>query len=160
MKAVADSSVLIALSRIGQLRLLQCRFADGVLIPDAVWDEVVETGGDRPGVSEVRAASWIQRRRVKDQDYVRLLRADLDAGEAEAIALAREEGAEVILLDEKEARRTARRLGIQVLGTVGLLIWARREGLIPSLRELLQTLQEEGGFRLSREVCATRVVAQ
>ena len=153
MKAVVNSSVLIALSSIEQLRLLQYRFTGGVLIPDAVWDEVVETGGGRPGASEVQAASWIQRRRVKDRDYVRLLRAELDAGEAEAIALARENRAEVILLDEKEARRAARRLGMRVLGTVGLLIWAKREGLIPNLRELLQTLQEQGGFRLSQEIC-------
>ena len=159
MKAVVNSSVLITLSSIGQLRLLQHRFTGGVLIPDAVWDEVVETGSGRPGALEVQTASWIQRRRVRDQDYVKLLRTELDAGEAEAIALAREERAEVILLDEKEARRVARRLGMRVLGTVGLLIWARREGSLPNLRELLQTLQEQGGFRLSREICAAALHA-
>lgn len=153
MKAVANSSVLIALSGISQFSLLKQRFAEGILIPNAVWHEVVETGGSRPGVMEIQAAAWIRRRTVKDQDYVRLLCAELDAGEAEAIALARQEQADVVLLDEKEARRVARRLGMHVLGTVGLLIWAKREGLIPSLREELQALQEKGGFRLSQELC-------
>ncbi|MDH7486384.1 MAG: DUF3368 domain-containing protein [Anaerolineae bacterium] len=53
----------------------------------------------------------------------------------------------------KEARQTARRLGIYVLGTVGLLIWARRQGLISNLSEQLKALQEKGGFRLSQELC-------
>lgn len=152
MKVVANSSVLIALSAIGRLSLLLERFPDGLLIPDAVWREVVETGRGRPGAPEVREASWIQRRAVRDWDYVRLLCTELDAGEAEAIALARQEQADVVLLDEKEARRVARRLGMRVLGTVGLLIWARQQGLIQNLREELQTLQERGGFRLSQEI--------
>ncbi len=152
MKAVANSSVLIALSTMGWLSLLQQRFPDGVLIPDALWREVVETGRGRPGTVEVREARWIQRRAVQDRDTVQLLSTELDAGEAEAIALARQEQADVVLLDEKEARRVARRLGMRVLRTVGLLIWARKQGLIPNLREALQVLQEQGGFRLSREI--------
>lgn len=151
MKAVANSSVLIALSTIGRLSLLRERFPDGLLIPDAVWQEVVETGRGRPGALEVGGARWIQRHTVRDRDYVQLLCAALDTGEAEAIALARQEQADVVLLDEKEARQVARRLGMRVLGTVGLLIWARQQELIPSLREELQALQEQGGFWLGRE---------
>jgi predicted nucleic acid-binding protein len=51
---------------------------------------------------------------------------ELDEGEAEAIALCREQQAELVLLDEKDARRVVRRLGLAVLGTVGVLIWAKR----------------------------------
>ena len=119
MKAVSDSSVLIALSTIGQLSVLKHRFTEGILIPEAVWREVVEAGADRPGAREVRAAGWIQRRSVRDQVYVRFLCTELDTGEAEAIVLARQEQADVVLLDEKEARRVARRLEMRVLGTVG-----------------------------------------
>jgi predicted nucleic acid-binding protein len=153
MKAVANSSVLIALSGVRQLSLLQQRFPDDVLIPEAVWREVVESGGGRPGAKEVQTADWLQRCKVQDQDYVRLLCAELDTGEAEAIVLTRQEQADVVLLDEKEARRVAHRLGVDVLGTVGLLIWARRQDLIPSLSKQLKALQEEGGFRLSQELC-------
>jgi predicted nucleic acid-binding protein len=153
MKAVANSSVLIALSSIGQLSLLKRRFPDGVLVPEAVWREIVEFGGGRPGAKQVQAADWLQRCKARDQDYVRLLCAELDTGEAEAIVLTRQERGDVVLLDEKAARRVAHRLGMDVLGTVGLLIWAKRQGLFPSLRKQLQALQDEGGFRLSQELC-------
>ena len=89
---------------------------------------------------------------VTDRSFVSLLRAELDEGESEAIALARQEHLMVVLLDEKRARRVAQQLEIQVLGTVGLLLWARRVGLIPNLREQLDALQTRGGFRLSLAV--------
>lgn len=152
MKAVADSSIFIALSLIGQLALLPRRFPGGILVPPAVWREVVETGRGQRGAAEVATASWVAVRQVKDQGLVSLLRSELDEGEAEAIALAREEQVPVILLDEKDARRIARRLNLQVLGTVGLLIWAKRVGAMASLQEQLDTLRTLGKFRLSESV--------
>ena len=151
MKAVANSSVLIALSAIGQLELLAHRFPEGILIPQAVWREVVETGQGQPGAAQVESVSWITVSAVQDENLVSLLRMELDEGEAEAI-----------LLDEKDARRAARRLGLAVLGTVGVLIWARRAGFIGSLREQLRALQTQGGFRLSQSVYeeALRAVAE
>ncbi|MFN3929969.1 MAG: DUF3368 domain-containing protein, partial [Thermoflexus sp.] len=125
MKAVANSSVLIALSTIGQLALLPRRFSAGVLVPRAVWREVVETGKGQPGSAEIASAAWLIVREVQDTSLVSLLRAELDEGEAEAIALARQEQVSVILLDEKDARRVAQRLNLQVLGTAGILIWRR-----------------------------------
>lgn len=152
MNVVADSSVLIALSTIGQLKLLQQRFPGGILIPEAVWDEVVETGEGLPGAVEVESASWITVCEITDTRFFSLLHSDLDKGEAQAIVLSLEKAADVILLDEKDARQIAQRLGIAVLGTVGLLIWAKRQGLIPSLREQLDTLKTKRNFRLSRFV--------
>lgn len=118
MKAVANSSVLIALSTIGHLALLPRRFSAGVLVPRAVWREVVETGKGQPGSEEIASATWLIVREMQDTSLVSLLRAELDEGEAEAIALARQEQVSVILLDEKDARRVAQRLNLQVLGTV------------------------------------------
>ena len=57
--AVANSSVFIALSGIGQIELLFQRFPEGILIPQAVWHEVVEAGRGQPGSAEVESASWI-----------------------------------------------------------------------------------------------------
>jgi predicted nucleic acid-binding protein len=152
LKASTNSSVLIALSTIGQLVLLPRRFPEGVLVPQAVWREVVETGKGQPGSAEVASATWVVVREVKDRGLVSLLRAELDEGEAETIALAREEHVSLVLLDEKDARQVARRLNLQVLGTVGLLIWAKRVGLITSLREQLNNLRTLGRFRLSQSV--------
>jgi uncharacterized protein len=152
LKAVANSCVLIALSTIGQLDLLHRRVPDGVLIPRAVWHEVVETGVGQPGAAEVASAAWITTCRVQDEDLVSLLRAEVDEGEAEAIALCRESRLELILLDEKDARRPARRLNLAVLGTVGILIWAKRVELLGSLQQQLDVLRAHGRFLLSESV--------
>jgi len=147
---------------VGQLGVLPRRFPEGVLVPQAVWREVVETGKGQPGSAEVASASWVVVREVKDRGLVSLLCAKLDEGEAEAIALAREEQAPVVLLDEKDARQVARRLNLRVLGTVGLLIWAKRVGAIASLREQLDTLRTLGRFRLSQAVYdeALRIIGE
>ena len=152
MKAVANSSVLIALSVVGQLDLLHRRFPDGILVPRSVWREVVETGKGQAGSREVASSSWISVCDVKDQDLVAVLRMSLDEGEAEAIALCREQPVTLVLLDEKDARRAARRLGLSVLGTVGILIWAKRAGWVHSLQKQLDALQTQGKFRLSLSV--------
>lgn len=148
---MSNSSILIALSTIGQLSLLNHRFPDGILVPQAVWREVVETG-NRPGAQEVASALWVTVYEVTNKPLISLLRLELDEGEAEAIALSCEQPAETILLDEKNARRIAQRLSLVVLGTVGILIWAKRAGLIPNLKEQLDALQSQGKFRLSKLV--------
>lgn len=117
MKAVCNSSILISLRLIGQLELLHERFPAGILIPSAVWREVVEEGQGRHGAQQVAAASWIEVIDVADSGLVSVLRANLDEGEAEAIVLAREQQADVVLLDEKDARVMALKLGLSVLGT-------------------------------------------
>ena len=114
MKAVADASVFIALGRLGRLSLLPQRFPGGILVPEVVWQEVVEQGQGQPGAQEIASVSWVSVRRVKDRSLVSLLGVKLDSGEAEAIALSREEPVAVVLLDEKEGRQVAQRLGLTV----------------------------------------------
>ncbi|MBC5794502.1 MAG: DUF3368 domain-containing protein [Sphaerospermopsis sp.] len=149
MKAISNSSVLIALSSIGQLELIKQRFPDGVIIPQSVWKEVVETGTGRSGAEEVSRASWLSIFSVSNTSLVSLLRLELDQGESEAITLFIEQPAQAILLDEKNARRVAKRMNLPTLGTVGILIWAKQNGLISNLKEQLDALQTIGKFRLS-----------
>jgi hypothetical protein len=80
------------------------------------------------------------------------LTADLDRGESETLALAVELRADVVLLDEKEGRRMARRLGLRPFGVIGVLLAARQRGLVPALRPLLDSLRDRAGFRLSNAV--------
>jgi len=150
LRAVSNSSVLISLSIIGQLDLLHKRFPDGIFIPAAVWHEVVESAQGRSGAKQVAAARWIEVVSIADTDFVTMLQASLDTGEAEAIVLAREQNISIVLLDEKDARKVAKKLGLSVLGAVGILIWAKRAGIIANLRPQLDALQQQGGFRLSR----------
>lgn len=150
MKPVSNASVLIGLSSIGMLGLLYKRFPEGILIPSAVYREVVDQGKGRTGANEVAKSNWIEVRKVEDQKLVALLRAELDEGEAEAIALAHQTVARVILLDERDARYTAQRMNFRVLGTIGVLIWAKKVGEIETLAKYLEKLQSEGNFRFSK----------
>lgn len=153
MKVVSDSSVLIALSSIGYLTLIKERFPKGIAIPQAVWREVVVDGGEKKGALSVAKSDWISVITVKDDRTVSLLQAELDLGEAEAIALAKELDADVVLIDERDARRAARRMNLRVLGTVGLLMWAKKAGRITSISTVLDLLCTDGKFRLSSDLC-------
>lgn len=149
MKVICNSSVLIGLSGVDRLELLYRRFPEGVIVPDEVWNEVVETGYGRSGAEDVANAKWIRRRGIQNHALATALQASLDKGEAEVIALGEEIGADLLLLDEKSARSVAMRLQYPVLGTIGLLVWAKRRGLLSSLAAELSLLSQKGGFRVS-----------
>lgn len=151
MIVVSDASPLIALGRIGRLDLLQEIFGS-LLVPDAVWEEVVVSGMQKLGADAVEVATWISRQSVTDRDLVNLLRHDLGAGEAEAIVLARECNADFLLIDEKLGRSAAKSLGLNVVGLVGVLIEARERGLITDAGSLMDRLHNEAGFWISEEL--------
>lgn len=121
MIVVSNTSPLTNLAAVGQFELLE-RLYERLHIANGVWAELCSEGGHCPGRDEVSAAEWIQRHAVRNQDLVTALQRDLHQGEAETIALALEIAADLVLLDEKEARHLAQRLGLRVVGVVGLLI--------------------------------------
>jgi len=147
---ISNSSPLIHLSQIGRLDLLRKLFSR-LLIPPAVYREVVIEGQGRPGSREVMKASWIKVVEIKNEYLKRVLQLQLDEGEAEAIVLALEVDANLILLDDREARLQAKRLGLKVTGTLGILLRAKKHGLVKSLREELNRLKETG-FRVSKSL--------
>jgi len=153
-EAISDSSTLIHLAGIGRLELLKV-FYGKILITPAVWKEVVEEGRERPGAMEVREAhesGWVEVIAPGNTSVVRLLERELHEGEAEAIALAIERRHEVIFLDESEARRVANVYGLSKTGVIGILIRAKLEGKVASLREELDRLREEAGFWIGDEI--------
>jgi predicted nucleic acid-binding protein len=100
----------------------------------------------------VEGAGWVKRHTVTHQPLVTTLERDLDVGEAESIALALELKANLILLDEKEARHAAQRLGLKVMGVIGVLIFAHAQKEIKHVRPYLDSLRQEAGFYLSEEL--------
>ena len=143
--AVANAGPLIALAGIGELRVLPGLF-ERVLVPDAVMREVTEAGLERPGARAVREATFLERRAV-DPGPEPLLASELGPGEAAVIALAHRLGAEFALLDERRARRTAERAyGLRVRGSAGLLVAAKRAGLVAAVRPLLEAMIRNGYF--------------
>jgi len=153
MRVVSNSSALINLARIGKLTLLRELF--GVLIvPDAVWQEVVVEGAGQPGADEIGSADWIQRQAVMNMQLVQALEQDLDAGEAEAIALSVEIGAKLLLMDESLGRETAQHLGLRYIRLIGALVMAKRRGLISAVKPHLDMLRDIAGFRVDAALYA------
>lgn len=138
--AVADSSCLIGLSRIDRVGLLLSCF-DRVIVPPEVSEEV---GLLAQGIEIVP---------VQDITAHRLMRMEAGKGEAAAIALALETPGAWIILDDLEARLLARRLGACVIGTIGVLIRAKKLGLVTEIHPLLNAL-DTAGFHLSAGLIA------
>lgn len=153
MTIVSNSSPLIALSRIGQIELLPMLFGT-ILIPSAVYQEVVTQGIGQSGSKILQQASWLTVEAVADPGRVQYLLTTLDWGEAEALVLAQEQQARRLLLDEIKARALARQLGIPVIGTAGLLVLAKQRGHIAAVKPLLDALLANE-FRLSSRVYQT-----
>jgi hypothetical protein len=145
---VSNTSPLTNLAAIGQLDLLRQLHAH-IHIPSGVWTELQAGGRRWPGWEDVATAAWIERHDVADRHLVTVLGRDLDVGEAETIALALEIGADLVLLDEKEGRRAAQRLDLEIVGIVGLLIEAKASGYLDAVRPCLDQLRRDAGFYLS-----------
>lgn len=147
MIVVSDSSPLIALSSVDRLDLIQLIF-DTVIIPVSVRDEVMGTAAK----IAVELPSFIRVEPVAAELPVRFLKLNLHAGESEAIALALERGIQGIMLDDKQARETADELGLKVIGTLGLLILAKRKGFLSEVRPIMSQIIERVNFRIASSV--------
>jgi hypothetical protein len=154
---VSDTTPLSELAKVGQLNLLRDVFGQ-VIIPEAVYNEV--TTGTHPAVSAVQSATWIEVRPVSNTEKVSALQdaTNLDLGECAAIILAEELGVDQLLIDDLAARRVALCRNLPIIGTIGTLLLAKQQGLIPSVKEVLDALIAEGkriSQRLYQEVLAT-----
>lgn len=151
MIVVSNTSPLTNLAAIGQFGLLR-RLYGQIAIAQGVWEELNAGGMRWPACAEVARADWIQRRSVQNQPLVNALKRDLDQGEAEAIALALELKADLVLVDEREGLRAARRLGLHVIGVVGVLLDAKACGTIKAVHPHLDALRRVAGFYLTDAV--------
>jgi uncharacterized protein len=147
MIVVSNTSPITNLAAIGHFELLRELFGE-VHIAHGVWQELNKGGRRHPGSQEVENASWIQRHDIGSQTVKALLRRDLDLGEAETLALGLELKADLVLLDEQEGRHAAIRLGLRPLGVLGILLKAKRQGMIGEIRSSLDTLRRQAGFFL------------
>jgi predicted nucleic acid-binding protein len=144
---VSNSTPLIALSKIGKLELLREYF--GVIhIPKEVYEEVVTRGKNLFGAMEVKNAEWIKVEEVRNKIAVDSLRDYIDQGEAEAIILAKERNAKLLLIDDSDGRQIAERLGVKITGTIGILLLATTDKKIV-FKEALDDLVA-CGFRLGK----------
>ena len=155
MLVVSNTSPVLNLAIVDRLFLLQEQFGQ-VLIPAASLEEL-RIHEELPGSEVIRKTlevGWLRVEEVEDRTLVHVLREDLDRGEAEAIALAIQVKAARILLDEREGRRVAKSLGLKITGVLGVLLRARLDGRISSLRQAMVELQGKAGFRIGADLFA------
>lgn len=154
---VIDASPFVFLAKLDRLSVLENQ-GPPLLMPEAVAREILEQRDQAASQIQEAAGSWLEIAEVADPLAVELLLPSLGAGEAEVIVLAKERGATRVVMDDLEARRFARRVGMKPVGTLGLLLAARLSGQIPSLKNDIRKL-EAAGFYASDALLAAVLAA-
>ncbi len=137
MIVVSDASVLLALANCDSLHLLESLFQE-VQVPGAVFDELAI-----PGKPKAESVSRFLEGKMTRIDFLELAveSPGLGRGEREAMALYRHLGADLLLVDDKRARKAAQANGIRISGSLGVLLLAKQRGLLKRVRPLLEELQ-------------------
>jgi predicted nucleic acid-binding protein len=136
---ISNASPIIALHQIGQLEILRQLYAN-LVVPTAVAREVA------PSVS---LPPWIMEQLLSQPIAARIVQAGMGPGESETISLALELNAHRVLVDDRPARRLAQALGLRVRGTIGVLVVAKRAGILSSIRPSLDALASFNFFSTS-----------
>ncbi len=147
MIIVSDASILINLAIIKQLELLNSLYGK-VVIPDAVFNEIVLKGAGKPGAQEIPMLDWIEVKSCQDVNMVNHLLNEVDLGEAEAITLSLEIQANLLLIDEKLGRQKAKEFNIKTVGLLGVLLDAKNQGVVLSVIVMMDRLRIEANFRI------------
>ncbi|MDZ8064475.1 MAG: DUF3368 domain-containing protein [Nostoc sp. DedQUE08] len=150
MIVISDTSAITSLAAINHLKLLP-QLYNQVTIPEAVYRELADIDLPVPGTIEVQTASWLEVRQVINREVVERLQNEvtLDPGESEAIALALELDADLLLIDERRGRAEANRLGVKITGLLDILVEAKRKKLIVAVKPLIDALIATSEFRVS-----------
>lgn len=136
---VSDTSCFIILSNIEEIDLLQKTFGEIITTKEVI----VEFGEELP--------SWIQVKSPTDKYRQRILETQVDKGEASAIALALDFPESMIILDDLKARKVAENLGIAITGNIGVIIIAKKRGVINSIKPFLEEIRMTN-FRVSQDI--------
>ena len=143
-KVVVNSTPLIVLCGIGQLDILR-RLYQEIWIPPAVYQEVT-AGKDSACTQIMTQKNWIHVEKIQDVSEKKMYRAKLHAGEVEVMILAQEKEADLVIIDDNAAKKTAKYLGLTVTGTLGVLLKAKQMGIIEKIYPLLSEMKRNGFY--------------
>lgn len=143
MIVVSDTTSITTALKANESRLFH-NLSEKIFVPQGVWDELARFHDSLPDFISLRPVTDPQSRLAETHS--------LGQGEAEAIKLAKEIGADLLLTDDRKARAAAVRVGIPCLGLLGLAIHAKRKGRIESVRDVVSVLEKDGGLYVSVEV--------
>jgi len=140
MKVASNTTPIISLATIGHVALLKQLFGT-IYIPHAVYQELKTK--QAPGHQEIDTP-YFEKQAIQGPLYVGFLHHDLDRGEAEAIVLAKELNADALIIDERTGYLIAKEQGLHVIGTLTVLLMAKEQGLIPTVKPLLDGMMRRG----------------
>ncbi|MCI4624951.1 MAG: DUF3368 domain-containing protein [Candidatus Magnetoovum sp. WYHC-5] len=142
MKIVSDSSPIISFAKIKNIALLR-QVLKKIIVPKAVYDEIVNQGYERFGAIEIEKADWIEIIKINNYSKINKLRAGLGLGERESIVLAEELEA-ILLINDRLGRQEAENRGITCFGTLRVLKEAKKKGFIKKIKPLIDELMKQG----------------
>ena len=149
-RVIVNSTPLIILSNINQLNLLKDLYSE-IYIPEAVFKEVTEKVDS--ACQQIKDnTDWIHVCKIKDESQKRMYQAKLHAGEVEVMILAQEKPvSDLVILDDNAAKKTAKFLGLKATGSLGVILKAKRTGLIKEVAPLMNQLISNG-FYITKEI--------
>jgi predicted nucleic acid-binding protein len=147
MIVISDTTPLISLVKINQLELVGDLFGE-IQIPEAVYKELVSNLKYKDEADKIKSYKKIKRVKVGNESSVQLLRraTGLDIGESEAIILSDQIKADLLLMDEVKGRQVAKNMGINIMGTIGILVQAYESRLLSKgqIEECIEVLRDNG----------------
>ncbi len=142
-KVISNTTPILSLLKINKLSVLRDLYGE-IYIPFAVYEEI-ENGKDKSYYQNLKNIDWIKIQKIKSESS-RFYFMDLDKGEAEVLILANEMGADLVIIDEVLGRRYAKKMELNLTGTLGILLKAKQKGLLSQIQNLLIELQEKGSW--------------
>ncbi len=143
LKVVSNTTPLLSFIKLNRLDILEKVYKE-ITIPEAVYKELEK--GKNKYYRNISDESWIKVVKIKNKSLIKQLEKDLDKGEAEAIALSLEISADLLLIDEKLGRKIAEEKGIKITGTIGVLLKAKKKGIVREVKPLIYELIEKGNY--------------
>jgi predicted nucleic acid-binding protein len=153
MPIISNTSPLLNLAVINELQLLRQQF-EHIIIPSMVLAEL-KLESSYPGtelLTQALVEEWIEVVTLKDKRLAQTLMLELDQGEAAAIALALEQGHSQLLMDERDGRAKAKAVGLQPIGILGILLRAKVDGELASVKTTLERLRSDAGFFIANDL--------
>lgn len=155
MIVISDTTPILSLLKSGRLELLE-KLYQTVVMPEAVYDELTNNNNYEEERKELEKCSFLSIEKVHNVESVQILRnvTGLDAGESESLVLYGEKKADLLLIDEHKGRSVAKKMSVEHIGTVGILMLAFDEGILTAeeIRETLKVMLA-CDIRLSRKLC-------
>lgn len=143
-KVIVNSTPLIILSNANVLHILKDVYKE-ITIPQAVFDEV--TAKQDSACNQIKNnLDWIHIEKIKEDSSKRMYQAKLHAGEVEVMILAQDKNAELLIIDDNSAKKTAKFLGLKVTGTLGVLLKAKKLGFLTTIKPVVDKIRENGFF--------------